>query len=294
MPDGPPARDVPFSQRYRYEALPEPMQLEQISRPLRVEIWNMVRQELLADRAYGVEGYYFRKKGRRRLERIIGRLTGCPDDEVDTDYVRSLRLVKGLLLEGKFFRVLDFLERLCNDALGGPDLATRIQRLFEKNGAAYSLNSSRHPFWFMPRSSREQGEATRVAVEVVRDEGMNGAVTHLRKAAEAMNDGQYAESVANSVHAVESIARLIDPEGAKTLGPALKSLERHGLLKHEALAKAFSTLYGYTSDEQGIRHALLDKEEPDVGLDEAVFMYGACACFAAYLVGKNRRVGQAG
>ena len=65
-----------------------------------------------------------------------------------------------------------------------------------------------------------------------------------------------------------------------------ESIERQGTL-HVTLKKAFSKLYGYTSSQQGIRHALLDREISDVGLDEAVFMLGACASFASYLWRKH-------
>ena len=49
-------------------------------------------------------------------------------------------------------------------------------------------------------------------------------------------------------------------------------------------------LYGYTSDEDGIRHALLGEQEK-VDIDDAVFMFGACASFTAYLVNKARTAG---
>ena len=91
-------------------------------------------------------------------------------------------------------------------------------------------------------------------------------------------------------NAVESVARTIDPEAGKTLGPALKSLEKEGVLNHRALQDGFSKLYGYTSNENGIRHALLDEGAADVDLDEAVFMFGACASFAAYLVNRHKQL----
>ena len=118
---------------------------------------------------------------------------------------------------------------------------------------------------------------------------MDGAATHLRNAAEHINAQQYADSIADSIHAVESVARTIAPKASETLGPALNSLEDAGLLKHSDLKEALRKLYHYTCDEQGIRHALLDKDAPDVGLDEAVFMFGACASFADYLVRKHRQ-----
>ena len=94
------------------------------------------------------------------------------------------------------------------------------------------------------------------------------------------------------IHAVESVARVIDPKASKKLSLALDSLETAGLLNHPALKKAFNNLYGYTSDEEGIRHALLKRDAADVGLDEAVFMFGTCASFAAYLVNKHQKANQ--
>ena len=57
---------------------------------------------------------------------------------------------------------------------------------------------------------------------------------------------------------------------------------------HPALKQAFANLYGYTSDEEGIRHALLEEAVSRSGQDEAVFMLGACASFASYLARKGQ------
>jgi len=55
------------------------------------------------------------------------------------------------------------------------------------------------------------------------------------------------------------------------------------MIQHQAFNAAINQLYGYTSDEEGIRHALLEGKEADVGLDEALFFYNACAAFCGYL-----------
>ena len=166
--------------------------------------------------------------------------------------------------------------------------------MFERHGAAYRLDTSQRPYKFFPQTSKEQGEAVRRVIETLGESGMEGAAAHLRQAAQHINAGQHGDSIADSIHAVESVAKKIDQRANKTLGPALDSLERAGVLKHPALKEAFKKLYGYTNDEQGIRHALLDKRSPDVGLDEAVFMFGTCASFAAYLVGKHRQAKKGG
>jgi hypothetical protein len=53
---------------------------------------------------------------------------------------------------------------------------------------------------------------------------------------------------------------------------------------HPALNRSLSALYGYTSDANGIRHALLDESSLD--FVDAKFMLVACAAFVNYLIGK--------
>ena len=80
-----------------------------------------------------------------------------------------------------------------------------------------------------------------------------------------------------------------DPAASKTLEPALEALTKHVEI-HPALKSGFGKIYGYTSDEQGVRHALLEGTAK-VDLEDAGFMLGACASFATYLVGKARKAG---
>jgi hypothetical protein len=70
-----------------------------------------------------------------------------------------------------------------------------------------------------------------------------------------------------------------------TFADALKVLEQRWEI-HPALKAAFSRLYGYSSDKQGIRHPLLDEASASVDEAEALFMFGACAAFVSYLIGK--------
>ena len=135
----------------------------------------------------------------------------------------------------------------------------------------------------------EQRESVEQAFKVLATGPYEGARSHLRKSAKCINEADLAGSVRESIHAVESVARIIAPQSKQTLDPALKSLEKAGLLKHPTLKSAFVKLYSYTNNEQGIRHSLLNQGSPDVGLNEAMFMFGACAAFAGYLVNIHRQ-----
>ena len=280
-----------FSQRHGYAPLPAPMRLEEISDDLRREIWNATREILMSTEYIeyidAMKNYYFSNEGIRFVERVLGRFLKKPEDEIGAKYGETLDHFKSLILKSDFHEILDLVEIIASEA--APEFRNRVAEHFDRHAAAYWLDVSRSPYQFFPRGNEAQGDATRKAIETIRDGGMDGADAHLRHAAEHLNARRFSDSVRESILAVESVARMVDPKAEKTLGPALTSLERDGVIRHKALKEAFSKLYGYTNDAQGIRHSLLDKDTPDVDLDEAMFMFGACASFAAWLVNKHRK-----
>ena len=48
-------------------------------------------------------------------------------------------------------------------------------------------------------------------------------------------------------------------------------------------------LNGYANSEEGIRHALVNKDTPSVKPDEALYIFGLCACTADYLASKPQQ-----
>lgn len=140
---------------------------------------------------------------------------------------------------------------------------------------------------YLLRQEEEVAAAVR-AFEDTSVDGLKGAQAHLRAAAEALTIGQYTDSIRESIHAVESVARVLAPSGS--LGDALAILEK-SIAVHGGLRSGFKSIYGYTSDEKGIRHPLLEKDTASVDETDALFMFSACAAFISYLVGKARSAG---
>lgn len=278
--------NLTFAQREGRVPLPESMRLEHVSKKFRQFVWLSIESGIKHSIKYGssqigdiVNSYFFEIHGKFHDE--IPNLLDCRyflrQIIVDKSYHEILTLVEFFLRRAN--SDFDF------------DLIHQLREAFDKCQIAYFIQDINELPTIVPRITKESGDAAQESIETIDRAGMAGASTHLRQAAEHINAGRFSDSIADSIHAVESVARTINPK-AKTLGPALDSLQKDGLLKHSALKEAFSKLYGYTSDEQGIRHALLDKPSPDVDLDEAMFMFGACASFAAYLVNKHRKAAQ--
>jgi len=283
------ANHLTFSQRHPDEPLPEPMKLKYLSDDLRRELCNEVHRFI---KVFLMESYGsgFSPKGRIMIVRLLGKFLTIPNYNVNTNVNYVFKTVLSVITREPPHRVLSFLEILMDMAPNRYKgaLAFTIQELFRKHASAYQLIICRGvPLWFHPCVSEEQAMAVTDVIETLDHGGLEGAKEHLRAAAGHINGGRHREAISDSIHAVESVARVIDPKANKTLGPALISLEKNGKLTNKELRKALENLYRYTNTEQGIRHALLEKDEASVGVDESLFMFGACASFVGYLARKH-------
>ena len=285
-----------FAQREGKAPLPEAMELEHVPQQFRQLVWLSIDEEIGDLAGIGAIDDYYETQPVHGVAQIIWsfqfEIQLIPHDKIphstptiDQEFSREV------VLHGQYHEVIAFVEYILRHEECSSDLYCAIEQAFARTSTAYLVEKVGEISTIMPRISREAGDATRQAIETLNAGSTDGAATHLRQATEHINSGQHADSIADSIHTVESVACTIDPKANKTLGPALDSLEKAGVLKHPALKEAFKKLYGYTSDEEGIRHALLDKDAADVGLNEAIFMFGACASFAAYLTEKHRQAG---
>ena len=120
----------------------------------------------------------------------------------------------------------------------------------------------------------------------------SGCKAHIEKAVGFLADREhkdYKNCIKESISAVESICQIIVGDDKATLGEAIAKLKDNGINIHQALGKAFSKLFGYTSDEGGIRHAegLFVSE---VSFDEAKFMLVSCSAFVNYLIAEYSKI----
>lgn len=110
---------------------------------------------------------------------------------------------------------------------------------------------------------------------------------HLKKAlglyADRLNP-DYENSIKESISAVEALCCTITNDKKATLGEALKKLESKGIHLHKAFLNSINSLYGYTSDESGIRHGSIDFAGASV--EDAKYMLVACSAFVNYLIEK--------
>ena len=119
-------------------------------------------------------------------------------------------------------------------------------------------------------------------------ERFSGAREHIASALENLGrrpEPDYRNAIKEAISAVESTLKVLTGKEAGDLSVALKAFQQANPI-HGALFKGLFSLYGYTSDEHGLRHALLDADA-NVGFAEAKFMIVACAGFMNFLILKS-------
>lgn len=120
-----------------------------------------------------------------------------------------------------------------------------------------------------------------------------GARTQLQKALCFLSDREhpdYKNCVKESISAVESVCKVISGNEKAALKDALNGLIANGMNIHGSLKSAILALYGYASDEGGIRHAERETEST-VTFEEAKFMMVTCSAIVNYLVAEYGKHG---
>jgi hypothetical protein len=204
-------------------------------------------------------------------------------DEFDNLHDLLMPPTKAIFTKGNYIEVLGFTQWVLRHPSCPYGLASAVDEALEASHAAYRVIDEDT---IAPIGSEEELSNVKRALADVASSEFGGARRHLRNAASELSSGNYSASIRESIHAVESVARILDPT-SNTLTPALATLEK-SIRLHGALKAGFGNLYGYTSDEKGVRHALLSEGAPQVDETDAIYMLGSCAAFVSYLINKAR------
>lgn len=189
-----------------------------------------------------------------------------------------LGYIKETIREDSYDDVLTIIEyfiTLCNQNYYGDNFCSIFNNVFEQEYVGYRFVNNQ----IVPITDEIEIKAiedvNNVKVDVVKD--------HINKSLSCLSDRNcpdYENSIKESISAVEAMCNSIAGKG--TLGQTLNKLEKNGVYIHGALKKAFSELYGWTSDGNGIRHAgNIDSAKST--FDEAKFMLITCSAFINYL-----------
>lgn len=279
-----------FSRSQGLSETPKKLQIGQLPLPLRNHLWSVIYHHL--KRALDSNRYRIELHVSGSWEEILydfeTNVMFLPADEFYSGWDHVKNKYKSLILQAPFNHVLDFIQYLLRHENRPHQFKIEIEHLFKEHLAAYTLIEDGRTI--APSATTEEGQALANSMAQVRNAGFMGAHQHLIKAIERFNSAQFADSIRESIHAVDSVARRIDPKSSSTLAPALRNLKQKIYLNNQFLS-GVEKIYAYTNSEEGLRHPLIDDEKAQVDDSDALFMIGACASFCSYLVAKGRKAG---
>lgn len=286
-----------FSDRNGIKTVNAEIQLKEFDQRTRIQLHNMI--SLLYKEVYRDELYYYNDHIQDYLRFIVGDIYSESIDvrtKYDDDVV--LVMIRQTILQDEYDDVLTLIEAIIQywdeylkDTYrqlyyNSYTKTYKSRSIYEEVNSHFARECIGYRFVdgiIVPIS--DSYEVT--ALEEALNNRYEPVYQHLSKANKFMADRDkpdYENSIKESISAVEAICEIITGKKGReaTLGTMLKKLEENGVEIHPGLKSAFSTLYGYTSDANGIRHA------GDIGgksstFEEAKFMLVSCSAFINYL-----------
>lgn len=276
-----------FSHRKGLKPTGKPLQIDDIDDDLKNRLWNVFDSVYLLD-ARPVQ--HFGVTENRQFDNLLvdiwHNFFKVPIDTLSDYRPSNIDSLRKWFFAAKWNEVYDFIEFVTEahpDESRNKKFIERCNTVLEEESAGYRFVS---------------GLITDITSETEIQEVQNAQSSpiapmsnHFRRALELQIDRKkpdYRNSVKESVLALEALFKILTGKPNSTLGEALKSVDPKADV-HPTLTKAFSSLYGYTSSAEGIRHALLDKD--NVKQEDARYFLITCSAFANYMIAKAARAG---
>ena len=287
-----------FSDRNGYGKLPTTMQLKKFNERTKISICNLFNN-IINDNYPGG----FNERARNQFYRDIIEEVYC-ESTAEFKYYDSVNQVKNFqeyiekpIMNGSFSEILTLVEYVifCCEEYLSHNIFGLVENLTEYVVGAFNELFQREYVGYRLIDGKAipiTDEIEQKAIEQSLDTRFAGCKSQLQKALGFLSDREhpdYKNSIKESISAVESICQIITNDNHATLGEALKLLENEGITLHPALKKAFSSIYGYTSDKGGIRHAE-GMFESNVTFEEAKYMLISCCAFVNFLTAEMGKI----
>ena len=270
-----------FSELYGYKPAKSAVQIEAMDNDLRISLWNALESFYWS--TADTDCYLSHSANQQilsLLRLILYEHLKLPIDKIGNFWEPEHKQIKEYFFSCRWNEVIDFIQFVANhyyDPHVNEGFKEECNRVLKREVSGYRFAGD-----IIVQITSEE-EIAEIEEVLQRSESTDPIAIHLKSALDCYSDRQspdYRNSIKESVSAVEAMCDSIVGKDKAKLGEALKIITDKVEL-HPALRKAFSSLYGYTSDADGIRHALLEESKLDA--EDAKFMLVACSAFINYL-----------
>lgn len=279
-----------FSERLGFKEMKTSIQLKSMDDDLRNGLWNIFKIYFIDK----IESDFSDLK--IFFDVLWHDFYKLPIDETPRQTNYKFKFIRDKYFEFQWFEVYDFIEFAANIGIKPEDpyhfyaqikydeFIQGCNNIMEKEISGYRFINKK----ISPITDTNEISEIEDAIKNTSNSPVN---IHLKAALDKLSDRKnpdYRNSIKESISAIESISQLISNDPKAELGKALKIL-KDKINLHGSLEQGFIKIYGYTSDSNGIRHALL--EEPNVDFNDAKYMLVICSAFVNYLKMKAEKAG---
>lgn len=272
-----------FSERVGLKPMREAYQIDSVDAPLLNGIWNVLYTEFLKK----MDTYNQNDQSAHLVARIvwcdyykniINSLEDCP--------ARTFNKVLQIALKNDpWYSIYDFCDYIVSVLIDNRAIIKSLNDVLvlEKSGYRFVSGQLVPITNELELSSLDQSTALKGVMAPV--------ANHLSKALELLSNRSnpdFRNSIKESILSVEAVCNIVCGTSVE-LGKALLAVEQKGIITHGAITKAFRSLYGFTSDAEGIRHALLETSA-GLDLDDAKFMLVSCSAFVNLIASRANMV----
>lgn len=267
-----------FSQRKGLKPVSEIIQTDDMNDELRISLWNTLDMHIWSTKDYvntytSISTPYINSFSKALWVSLKKPIDNLPQRGED-----KLREIRHLFFSFKWNEVYEFIEFVIRFyKINKPELSQHINNVLARERSGYRVIDGN----VVDIIDEQEVEMLEEALKDIEFEGVNA---HLKRSLELLSDREnpdYRNSIKESISAVESISIIITSKEKATLGEALNELEKNNKI-HKALKEGFLKLYGYTSVEGGIRHAMTKKQHNITHADAKYFLL-SCTSFVNYL-----------
>ncbi|UYG04950.1 hypothetical protein OCT51_06195 [Halomonas sp. LR3S48] len=275
-----------FSQRLGISPVEKAIQRESMDEELRNSLWSLVQgvywdsYESNRSRMYGRSDFVEGSNLNPLVTSLWLHYFKQPIDTVHRYFGDCVSHLREYFFSAEWYEVYDFIEFVSKE---GPEGSKSIfvdlcNNFMDRENSAYRFVNG-----VLTEITSEE-EIQSVEEAIASASAFPGVREHLSTALSLMSDRNYPDyrnSIKESISAVESLCRHLVNDKKATLGSALAILEKKKNL-HPALKASFSSLYGYTSDADGIRHALMAQDS--LTKTDSRYMLVSCTAFINYAI----------
>lgn len=267
-----------FSEKYGFQDSIA-IQIDTMTPTLRNRIWNVFYSYDIQEGGLCSKRLSQSINGQRTIEmKVADSLGFCLDSSISNT---AQKKIQNYILNSPWFKVYDFIEKHleCLPDDQRPIREKQYNDVLESEKSGYRIINNEITPITNPEEIKEIKDAMSTTYESVDQ--------HMKKALNLYSNIEkpdYENSIKESISAVESMCCIITESEKDTLGNMLKTLDKKGIYIHPAMIGAFEKMYGYTSNESGIRHGTIDfKNAPE---EDARYMLITCSAFINYLKSK--------